>query len=225
MAGLSPFGCGICFFLVSIMQARRIARELALLSISQLPATQENLDAQSLQNVVVAAVRALTSEAEDALEAAAAELKQSNDRLLKSQTRAADVQSARTMVTEAIELAQTAINRLGVAIEIPETIQLANQNDVRSYALEIVRTLKANQDEIDALLTQALVDWQLNRLAAVDRDILRIAVTEMVYLGIPDRIAVNEAVELAKRYSGDEGHRFINGVLRRVTDRVKAQTK
>ncbi|UIE40598.1 transcription antitermination factor NusB [Leptodesmis sichuanensis A121] len=211
--------------MVSIMQARRIARELALLSISQLPATQENLDAQSLQNVVVAAVRTLTSEAEDALEAAAAELKQSNDRLLKSQTRAADVQSARTMVTEAIELAQTAINRLGVAIEIPETIQLANQNDVRSYALEIVRTLKANQDEIDALLTQALVDWQLNRLAAVDRDILRIAVTEMVYLGIPDRIAVNEAVELAKRYSGDEGHRFINGVLRRVTDRVKAQTK
>lgn len=225
MAGLSPFGYGICLFLVSIMQARRIARELALLSISQLPATQENLDAQSLQNVVVAAVRTLTSEAEDALEAAAAELKQSNDRLLKSQTRAADVQSARTMVTEAIELAQTAINRLGVAIEIPETIQLANQNDVRSYALEIVRTLKANQDGIDALLTEVLVDWQLNRLAAVDRDILRIAVTEMVYLGIPDRIAVNEAVELAKRYSGDEGHRFINGVLRRVTDRVKAETK
>ncbi|MGQ9870344.1 transcription antitermination factor NusB [Leptodesmis sp.] len=225
MAGLSPFGYGICLFLVSIMQARRIARELALLSISQLPATQGNLDAQSLQNVVVAAVRTLTSEAEDALEAAAAELKQSNDRLLKSQTRAADVQSARTMVTEAIELAQTAINRLGVAIEIPETIQLANQNDVRSYTLEIVRTLKANQDGIDALLTEVLVDWQLNRLAAVDRDILRIAVTEMVYLGIPDRIAVNEAVELAKRYSGDEGHRFINGVLRRVTDRVKVETK
>lgn len=207
------------------MQARRIARELALLSISQLPATQENLDAQSLQNVVVAAVRTLTTEAEDALETAAAELKQSNDRLLKSETRAADVQSARTMVSEAVELVQTAINRLGVAIEIPETIQLANQSDVRSYALEIVRTLKANRNEIDERLTQALVDWQLNRLATVDRDILRIAVTEIVYLGVPDRIAVNEAVELAKRYSGDEGHRFINGVLRRVTDRVKAETK
>lgn len=207
------------------MQARRIARELALLSISQLPATQENLDAQSLQNVVVAAVRTLTTEAEDALETAAAELKQSNDRLLKSETRAVDVQSARTMVSEAVELVQTAINRLGVAIEIPETIQLANQNDVRSYALEIVRTLKANRNEIDGLLTQALVDWQLNRLATVDRDILRIAVTEIVYLGVPDRIAVNEAVELAKRYSGDDGHRFINGVLRRVTDQVKAKTK
>ncbi|NJP11449.1 MAG: transcription antitermination protein NusB [Leptolyngbyaceae cyanobacterium RU_5_1] len=207
------------------MQARRIARELALLSISQLPATQENLEAQSLQNVVVAAVRTLTTEAEDALETAAAELQQSNSRLLNSQTRAADLQTARGMVTEAIELTQAAINRLGIAIEIPEIVQLANQNDVRTYALEIIRTLKANREEIDQLLTQALVDWQLSRLAVVDRDILRIAVTEMLYLGVPDRIAVNEAVELAKRYSGEDGHRFINGVLRRVTDRVKAGTR
>jgi N utilization substance protein B len=207
------------------MQARRIARELALLSISQLPANPEGLDGQSLQNVVVAAVRTLTSEAEEALETASAELKQSNDRLLNSQTRATDVDSARTMVAEAIELTQAAINRLGIAIEIPETVQLANQNDVRAYTLEIIRTLKDNQERIDELLTQALVDWQLGRLATVDRDILRIAVTEIVYLGVPDRIAVNEAVELAKRYSGEDGHRFINGVLRRVTDRLKAESK
>ncbi len=43
----------------------------------------------------------------------------------------------------------------------------------------------------------------------------------MMFLGIPDRIAINEAVELAKRYSGEEGHRFINGVLRRVTEQQK----
>lgn len=207
------------------MQARRIARELALLSVSQLPANAENLDTQSLQNVVVAAVRALTTEAEDALETASAELKQSNDRLLNSQTRATDLQAARGMVTEAIEMAQTAINRLGLAIEIPETIQLANQSDVRQYALEIVRTLRANRAEIDQLLIRALVDWQLNRLAVIDQDILRISVTEMMYLGVPDRIAVNEAVELAKRYSGEDGHRFINGVLRRVTDCIKDEIR
>ncbi|MDX2231303.1 MAG: transcription antitermination factor NusB [Leptolyngbyaceae cyanobacterium bins.349] len=206
------------------MQARRIARELALLSVSQLPASVENLDNQTLQNMVVAAVRTLTTEAEEALETASSELKQSSDRLLSSQTRATDVQSARGMVNEAIDLAQTAINRLGLAMEIPETVQLANQTDVRHYALEIVRTLKQNREEIDQLLTQALVDWQLNRLAVIDRDILRIAVTEMQYLGIPSRIAVNEAVELAKRYSGEDGYRFINGVLRRVTDSVKAET-
>lgn len=203
------------------MQARRIARELALLSVSQLPATAENIDNQTLQNVVVAAVRTLTTEAEEALETASSGLKQSSDRLLNSQTRTTDVESARGMVNEAIDLAQTAINRLGLAMEIPEIVQLANQTDVRTYALEIVRTLKKNREEIDQLLTQALVDWQLNRLAVIDRDILRIAVTEMQYLGVPDRIAVNEAVELAKRYSGEDGYRFINGVLRRVMDSLK----
>jgi transcription antitermination protein NusB len=199
------------------MQARRIARELALLSISQLPAGADKLDAQSLQQVVVAAVRTLTTEAEDALETAAAELQQSNTRLLNSETRAVDVQ-------EAIALTQAAINRLGLAIEIPETVQLANQTDVRAYTLEILRSLKANQADIDQVLSASLVDWQLNRLAAVDRDILRIATTEMGYLGIPNRIAIDEAIELAKRYSEEDGHRFINGVLRRVSDRLSAAT-
>ncbi|XGV95192.1 MAG: transcription antitermination factor NusB [Leptolyngbya sp. BL-A-14] len=203
------------------MQARRIARELALLSISQLPAKQERLEVQQLQNVVVAAVRTLTSEAQDALETASAELQQGSARLLTSETRAADVESARSMVNEAIALTQTAINRLGVAMEVPEFIQLANQQDVRHHTLEIIGKLKANRDEIDQILSTALVDWQLSRLAWIDRDILRIAVTEILFLGIPDRVAVNEAVELAKRYSGEEGHRFINGVLRRVMDQIK----
>lgn len=207
------------------MQARRIARELALLSISQLPANQERLEMQQLQNVVVAAVRTLTSEAQDALETASAELQQGSARLLTSETRAADVQSARAMVEQAIALTQTAINRLGVSIDVPEFIQLANQQDVRHYTLEIIGKLKANRDEIDQILSTALVDWQLSRLAWIDRDILRIAVTEILFLGIPDRIAANEAVELAKRYSGEDGHRFINGVLRRVMDQLKAEKK
>lgn len=205
------------------MQARRIARELALLSISQLPAKQERLEAQDLQSVLVAAVRTLTTEAQDALETASAELQQSNARLLSSETRATDVQSARAMVQAAIELTQTAINRLGVAMEVPEFIQLTNQKEVRSYTLEIIRTLKANREKIDQVLSQALVDWQLSRLAWIDRDILRISVTEILFLGVPDRVAINEAVELAKRYSGDDGHRFINGVMRRVADQIKAE--
>jgi N utilization substance protein B len=54
---------------------------------------------------------------------------------------------------------------------------------------------------------------------------LRIAVAEISFLGLPTRVAINEAVELAKRYSDDEGHRFINGVLRRVTDRINAEAR
>lgn len=205
------------------MQARRIARELSLLSISQLPANSGRLEEQQLQNIMLAAVRTLTTEVQETLETAAAEIKRGSDRLLSSETRASDVQSARAMVKEALELAQTAVNRLGMAVELPELIQLTNQKEVRAYALQLISTLNANMAAIDALLTQSLVDWQLNRLARIDRDILRIAVTEIMYLGVPDKVAINEAVELAKRYSGDEGHRFINGVLRRVTEQIKTQ--
>lgn len=206
------------------MQSRRIARELALLSLSQLPGNPEKLSSQQLNDILVAAIRTLTTEVQDALETASAELQRSTDRLLSSEIRAVDVQSAKAMVSEAIELAQTAINRVGASVELPEFIQLSNQVEVREYALQIIRTVNVKRSEVDRLLTQAMVDWQLNRLARIDRDILRIAVCEIMFLGIPERVSINEAVELAKRYSGEEGHRFINGVLRRVSDQLKAES-
>ncbi len=207
------------------MQPRRIARELALLSLSQMPANLEKLETQQMNNLMLAAVRTLTGEIQEALETAAAELKRGSERLLSSETRTTEVQSAKAMVLDAIALTQKAINRLGTAVEMPEVIQLANQQEVRTYALEIIKNISRRQVEIDGILTDALQDWQLNRLARIDRDILRIAVVEISFLGVPDRVAINESVELAKRYSDEEGHRFINGVLRRVTDRIKADAR
>ncbi|WP_424100755.1 transcription antitermination factor NusB [Moorena producens] len=205
------------------MQPRRIARELALLSISQMPNSPERLDTQQLNNLVLAAVRTLTGEIQEALETAAAELKRGSDRILDSETRATDVRSARAMVTDAIELTEKAINHLGSAVEIPEIVQLSNTVEVRSYTLEILKAVSRRQLEIDQMLNQALKDWQLKRLPRIDRDILRMAVAEISFLGIPDRVAINEAVELAKRYSDEEGHRFINGVLRRANELIKTQ--
>jgi N utilization substance protein B len=204
------------------MQARRIARELALLSIGQLPAKPEKLQAQQLQDVILAAVRTLTTEVQDTLETASAELSRSSDRLLNSETRAGSINSARTMVNEAIELTQTAINRVGAALELPEFIQLANQKEVRAYVMELLTQTQAHRGEIDQILNQAMVDWQMHRLARIDQDILRLAVTEMWLLGTPEQVAINEAVELAKRYSGEEGYRFLNGVLRRVSQQLNS---
>jgi transcription antitermination protein NusB len=207
------------------MQPRKpqqIARELALLSLSQLPVNPKKLTPDQLPKLVLAAVRTLRAEVQDSLDNAAGELQRSNDRLLTSQTRAADLNTARTMLQEAIGYTQTAINQLGAAVEFPELIQLASQDkEVGKYAIEIVKTVNEERNTIDEEISAALVDWQVTRLAQIDRDVLRIAVAEMKFLGVPDSIAINEAVELAKRYSGDEGHRFINGVLRRFTDRQK----
>lgn len=205
---------------------RQIARELALLSLSQLPMSVKKLEKipqeQLVPKLVLAAVRTLRSEVQDTLDNAAGELQRSNDRLLTSETRASDLNTARTMVKEAITHTQTAINKLAATIEFPELIQLANQDrEVREYAKDIIIAVNENRNTIDEEIATALVDWQVTRLAHIDRDILRIAVAEMKYLQVPESVTINEAIELAKRYSEEDSHRFINGVLRRVTDQRK----
>ncbi len=202
-------------------QPRSIARELALLSISQLKTNTNKLDREDLENLVSAAIRTLTSEVQETLEAATAEVKRGDERLLKSQTRATDVNSARAMIAEALELAQTAINRLGVATELPEFIELTHQEQVREYALTIIATVRRHHQEIEQIIEAGLVGWQLSRLSRIDRDLLRIAVAEILYLEVPTRVAINESVDLAKRYSAEDGFRFINGVLRRVSNLIE----
>ncbi|WP_309741703.1 MULTISPECIES: transcription antitermination factor NusB [unclassified Chamaesiphon] len=210
------------------LKPQTIARELALLTLPQLSKAQQKLaQAQprqlqlTLEEMMGKAISTLREEADEALEAAAAELQRSNDRLLNSQTRASDVESARLMTADAIELVQKAIERLRDGLEMPELIDRFNRPDVRSYALQLLVKTTEETTEIDALLGQNLVDWQLGRLPKIDRDILRLAVAEIVYLGLEERIAINEAIELAKRYSDDQGRKLINGLLRKVTEKLK----
>ena len=199
-------------------QPRSIARELALLSISQISHNPQKLADEDLSVFVLSAVRTLTAEVQDLLEAAAGETKRGEERILSS-NQANDLDSAKEMVLDAMQLAQSAINRLGTAIEIPEFVQLTNKQEVKEYAVELISTIKEKRSEIEKFLEDVLVAWQLNRLPKIDRDILMIAVAEILYLEVPDRVAIDEAVELAKRYSDSDGFRFINGVLRRVSDR------
>jgi len=202
-------------------QPRRISRELALLSLSQIKGNPEKLEQVDLSELTLAAIRTLTSEVQDTLETASAEVKRGHNQLFQSETRATTVDSAKTMIEDALTLTQTAINRLASAVEFPEIVQLATQHEVRQYAIELIATVARRRNDIDQQLEVVLKDWQLKRLAKIDQDILRLAVAEILFLDIPEKVAINEAVELAKRYSDDDGYRFINGVLRRFTDQMK----
>ena len=203
-------------------QPRSIARELALLSLSQIKTRmdRDRLNDRDLDSLVLAAIRTLTTEIQDTLETAAAEVKRGSDRLAGTETRASNLNSAKAMVQDALELTQAAINRLGVAVELPEFVQIANSYEVKEYAIEIISAVNRHRQEIEQKIEESMVAWQINRLPQIDRNILSIAVAEILFLELPLKIAINEAVELAKRYSDDEGHRFINGVLRRVSDRL-----
>ena len=74
-----------------------------------------------------------------------------------------------------------------------------------------------NQEQLDAILSEASEHWRLEQMAKVDRVILRIAVYEIaIDRQVPTKAAINESIELAKTFSGDEAGRFVNGILGRV---------
>ena len=216
------------------MQPRRIARELALLSLSQLPQKTQKLEKIDFAELLPAAVRTLATEARDSLENASSELVQGNEQLLRSSLESPDqadgkraldeerqrLASARAMTQEAIRLTEAAINRLGAALDLPPFVQMAGEVEVQDFALALVRRIADDRDALDAELNAVMEGWQLHRLPRIDQDILRLAVVEVRHFGLPEAIAINEAVELAKRYSDEEGRRLINGVLRRFADRL-----
>ncbi|MGH7356625.1 MAG: transcription antitermination factor NusB [Candidatus Rokuibacteriota bacterium] len=89
--------------------------------------------------------------------------------------------------------------------------------DTREFAEALVRGTKQNQGKVDELIGQCAEHWDLDRMAVVDRNLLRIAVYEMLWQpDVPPKVAINEAIEIAKKFGTAESSRFVNGVLDRV---------
>jgi N utilization substance protein B len=96
-------------------------------------------------------------------------------------------------------------------------------SDVREYSHKIVTSAWDSLSEIDALIRKHAVNWDLKRMAAVDRNVLRIAVAELRHCGeTPPKVVMDEAVELAKIFSTEESSRFVNGVVDAVYKELSA---
>ncbi|MFH1825396.1 MAG: transcription antitermination factor NusB [Candidatus Firestonebacteria bacterium] len=93
-----------------------------------------------------------------------------------------------------------------------------NENEsVKDFALSLVRGALENLDSIDDLIKERLQNWEFNRIANVDKNILRLAVYELLYReDIPVAVTINEAIEIAKEYSSHESGKFINGILDKI---------
>lgn len=85
--------------------------------------------------------------------------------------------------------------------------------DLPPYAAELVRQVTTTQDAVDERISRHLDAWTLDRLGAVERNILRIATCEIQHGLVPSEVAIDEAVELAKRYASPEAAKLVNGVL------------
>lgn len=89
-----------------------------------------------------------------------------------------------------------------------------NNEEVGEYAQLLYNGIIEKVDELDDIISSNLTTWKINRLPKVNLSILRLAVYEMKYVDdVPNSVAINEAIELAKKYSGAEDSGFINGVL------------
>ena len=89
--------------------------------------------------------------------------------------------------------------------------------EVKSYAEKLVRGTLDHLERIDRTIERFAENWQIDRMAYVDRNILRLSTFEMCYLeDIPIKVALNEAVELAKRYGEADSSKFVNGILDRI---------
>lgn len=85
------------------------------------------------------------------------------------------------------------------------------------FARGLVRGVLTNQERLDAVIAETSEHWRLDQMAKVERVILRIAIYELaIAREVPEKAAINEAIELAKTFSGDEAGRFVNGILGRV---------
>lgn len=99
----------------------------------------------------------------------------------------------------------------------PEEGNAKAQAEARAFALELVQGVAGHQAEIDRLIEEHSHNWRIDRMAKVDRSVLRVAVYELQFRGdIPKKVTLNEAVELGKRFGTEESSAFINGVLDRI---------
>ena len=102
-------------------------------------------------------------------------------------------------------------------------------DEARAYARELAYGIKEKRRELDTYITKLAKDYSLDRLAAVDRNILRIGLFEITYVdSVPDVVVIDEAVEIGKKFSTDESGKYINGILGaylKEQDQLKAENE
>jgi N utilization substance protein B len=94
--------------------------------------------------------------------------------------------------------------------------------EIKEYSTWLVKGIISDQAKIDNIIQQVSEHWRISRMAIVDRNILRMAVFELLYEeSIAPAIVINEAIEIAKKYSGDEAATFVNGILDAIRKNLK----
>lgn len=212
------------------MQARRAARELAFILFSQFDKKITNYSREDLEDIILKSVRILTGNASDELKISLGALIDMKNKIndyeaeheinLNRPIEASNIPVPLPMtsdmtgrIEEMIDIAEKAL----LALEIAEFTTLDSQNEVKEYAIEIAEYFQKHHKEVDEVIKKYARNWDIERLVKMDKDILRIAIVELLYIkDAPMKVVIDEALELAKKYSTDDSNSFINGILAKV---------
>lgn len=212
------------------MQARRAARELALILFSQFEKEITKYSKKDFEDIMVKSVRILSNSAmeelnltvgslidiKESLDSYEAEHESNLSRPLGAKNKPVQIPMTDEMINKVdtmLDVAEKAI----LALEIAEFTTLENQSEVKNYTVEIAEQFKLNNTAVDEQIQKYSNGWDISRLVKIDKDILRIAITELLYTkGAPVKVIVDEAVELAKKYSTEDSSSFVNGILAKV---------
>lgn len=221
------------------MNARTAARELTLMLFAQLKKNTDALTDKLINETLLKTVRTLVSTAENDLKLAVGalvetrnfidnyELEHPNNvqRPIDSENVPVPIPLTSDMsgrLNELLEVAEKSFD----ALEAAELAILEEKASVKKYILEIMEKYNENKPFIDSEINEYAQGWNIERFLTVDKNILRIAVTELLYISsIPSKVSADEAVELAKKYGSDESAPFINGILGRIIKENKLEKK
>ena len=217
------------------MQARRAARELALILFSQFDKKFAQYNQAEFEDIILKSVRTLTNNAIDELKVCVGSINAMKEYVdtyeaesetnLSRPMHAQNVPVPLPMTSDLSGRLEELLNiseKVVLALEIAEMTALEQTGDVKSYVLQIASAFKEHSSEVDALIQKFARGWDIDRLVKIDKDILRIAITELLFIeGVPSKVVVDEALELAKKYSTDDSASFNNGILGKLIDENK----
>ena len=198
------------------MQLKSISRELALLLLGQIK--KKDINKLNIESLLSKAIESLTQHWREQLDSCASQLEKANQELLDSEFQgdAGLLTKSQSHLKTCLIDSENILNCLSESIELPRLLALVDQQEIRELALRRVNLVIEKQDEIDHKLDSVMEGWRLKRLPRIDRDILRLAWVDLIDFNTPMAVTCNEAVNLANRYSDEQGRRMINGVLRKL---------
>ncbi len=211
------------------VSARRIARELAVTLLPQLPRDRDRLGRVEVGQLVASSVGMLCEYARASLEELNALMVEAEQKLTEAEMEhPANEKNTETLeavplttdqLRKQLDLIERAARLVVEALDVPETVTYGlpgahTPGEAREFLFRLISTYQENKERVNEFIRQAKSKWKIDRMVSVDRDILRLACTEALFMpDIPINVAISEAVELSHRFADDRAAKYINGVL------------